>query len=132
MPPEAPQSESVGRAALAMPAVDDGDNASMHSRHTLRTLPGSKYRPHSALSAPSSPSLSDGGDPWSSHGPGRGRGHDEDGLDEPDLDANTAALLARARTRTLLRASAQLAALFVVCTVGLGGTLWVALPVIDE
>ncbi|PWY99254.1 hypothetical protein BCV70DRAFT_200834 [Testicularia cyperi] len=92
-------------------ADDADDSISIRSRHTLRTF---------AANLDNSDDEQD--DPWSA-------------LPRPvtgPLAAGQAAQLTPAQRRQLLtRALLQLVALFVVCLVGLGGTLWLALPVIE-
>lgn len=84
----------------------DSDAASIASRHTLRTLPGSRSpgADSPSASAISLPLHSEGGDAIS---------------------------LRRHQRRVLLRTGAQLFALFVVCALALFLTLCVALPEID-
>lgn len=60
----------------------------------------------------------------------------------PDIDSNhleadgvtfgNAPLNSKQRRRIIYKAVAKLAILFFVCAIGLGGTLYVALPEIDE
>lgn len=88
----------------------DSDTISIRSRHTL------------AAFGASSPGDEEEEDPWSA-------------IPRPISAASPEGIvqLTRAqRKQLLLRALLQLIALFIVCLVGLGGTLYLALPVIDE
>ncbi|SPO48399.1 uncharacterized protein PSANT_06088 [Moesziomyces antarcticus] len=79
----------------------DSDTISVRSRHTLRAFGDD----------------SDADDPWSAI--------------PPSSSTSSVSDLTRLQRRRLLgRALVQLVVLFVVCLVGLGGTLWLALPVI--
>lgn len=86
----------------------DADSISVRSRHTLRAFgadtEGDEEDPWSAIPRPLPNS--------------------------PAVIASGAVLTTAQRKQLLLRALLQLLALFVVCLVGLGGTLWLALPVI--
>lgn len=93
------------------PAVPkDSDSISVRSRHTLRAFS-------------SSPQDDDDEDPWSAI-PRR--------TPSAAVGADDVVALPRAqRNQLLVRALVQLLALFVVCLIGLAGTLWLALPVIS-
>lgn len=122
--------------ADALPSSSDPpileDNASSYSSHTLRTLrddDGAKGG--GARTGGGTDSESDDGDgdrPRSStihvnhHGDG-------DVSEDPSSPSNAAA---KERRRVIIRAFAQLFILFVVCTLVMGGTLYFALPDIDE
>ncbi|KAN0062967.1 hypothetical protein ACQY0O_004789 [Thecaphora frezii] len=90
--------------AAGTAADDDYDGASIKSRHTLKTLCGARSESSFSVHFDAADSLPPA---------------------TPVLDPIE-------RRRLLLKAGGQLLALFGVCLVGLGGTLWLALPVIDE
>lgn len=84
----------------------DSDSISIQSRHTLRTFAANIDDP-------------DAEDPWSALPRA-----------EPLPQDRVELLTPQQRRQLLMRAVVQLVVLFVVCLVGLGGTLWLALPVI--
>lgn len=89
----------------------DSDTISIRSRHTLRAfasnLDEEEEDPWSAIPRP-----------LSSH-------------QLPSGTSDLSTLTRAQRKQLILRALLQLLALFIVCLVGLGGTLWLALPVIS-
>lgn len=92
----------------------DSDSVSIQSRHTLRTFAAN-------IDDAEDP---DAADPWSTipRSNRRAAALNED---------STELLTTQQRRQLLMRALMQLVVLFVVCLVGLGGTLWLALPVIS-
>ncbi|EPQ27267.1 uncharacterized protein PFL1_05190 [Pseudozyma flocculosa PF-1] len=120
-PPDAPDAHAFAIGTAATPAADD-DAASIKSRHTLKTLGGAQRSDSSiSIRLHHSPDDDDQDDPW----------HAQQG--RPGAPPPAAPVLdPLERRRLLLRAGGQLLILFVVCLVGLGGTLWLALPVIDD
>ena len=103
---------------LATQTSQDDDAASINSRHTLKTLSGyHTYHDDDDDQAQDA-------DPW--------RTLPSNSPSAPGLMPADTPLDPVERRRLLLRAALQLLALFLVCLLGLGGTLWLALPVIDE
>ncbi|KAJ9475612.1 Golgi apparatus membrane protein TVP38 [Pseudozyma hubeiensis] len=92
--------------STASSAPRDDDTISIRSRHTLRAF-------HTT---------DEEDDPWSAI--------PRTTSSTPD-SASALTLTREQRKRLILRSLLQLLALFVVCLVGLGGTLWLALPVIS-
>ncbi|KAK0533310.1 hypothetical protein OC835_003059 [Tilletia horrida] len=145
---------------LPAPAADGGadasDAASIRSTHTLKTLHGSPTA--SAVKLPGSstasshpdagsngpallllPSASDDADEetgaidvhaWDS-APSAGIGNGRADLENGGAPSDPVEL-SRWRRQVLLRTGVRLFILFVVCTALLVGTLWIALPTIDE
>ncbi|CAD6889517.1 unnamed protein product [Tilletia controversa] len=134
---------------------DDSDAASVQSAHTLKTIRDGTSPSGSSVTLPKSaskgsrangngnlhllPSSDDADDEagaidvhaWegaSSSGPTGASGPDLEGEDA----ATAAAELSRWRRRVLLRTALRLLILFVFCSIALVGTLWIALPEIDE
>ncbi|SPO31190.1 uncharacterized protein UTRI_06010_B [Ustilago trichophora] len=92
------------------PHRDDSDTISIRSRHTLR-----------AFGANADAQL-DEEDPWSAI---------PRPLSAQPSSSEMPSLTAAQRKQLLLRALMRLLGLFVICLVGLGATLWLALPVIS-
>lgn len=105
---------------------DDGnlDNSSTYSSHTLRTI----HNPDGSVGG------SDDEDDEMPHivhvRNGSNYDDDNDGA-AMERDAHSKATSVE-RRRTIVRAFAKLAILFVVCSIVMGGTLYVALPEVDE
>ncbi|KAE8259780.1 hypothetical protein A4X13_0g787 [Tilletia indica] len=132
---------------------DASDSASIKSTHTLKTIRGSSPSgsavslPQSALKGSANgngtlhllPTADDADDETGAidvHAWDGTSGSGATGANGTDLEgedaATAAAELSRWRRQVLLRTAIRLLFLFIVCTLALVGTLWVALPEIDE
>lgn len=98
---------------------DDSDTISIRSRHTLRAF-GAQNGDDDEEE-----------DPWSAI-PRRNNFGSIGATTMGGSGGGVEMLTSAKRKQLILRALLQLLALFVVCLVGLGGTLWLALPVISD
>ncbi|PWN49895.1 hypothetical protein IE53DRAFT_122629 [Violaceomyces palustris] len=110
-------------ARKATSVSDDTD--SILSQHTLKTLqdPYENYDDEDRLGG------NEGHDPWMEESLSPRIGS-QDRISFPSSEPMI--MSPEQRRKTLIRSALQLLALFLVCSVGLGGTLWLALPVIDD
>lgn len=103
------------------------DNGSSYSSHTLHTI-----RKGGAGDGGSISGSSNGGDDTEDLESRRVVHVNSSGSQDAEMQAAQAKATSVERRRIVVRALAQLAILFVVCALVMGGTLWLALPDIED